>query len=186
LELLRTYGTEEWEKSIRTYLASVETLRKKYAQERKMSRIPIVIDGEIKSLSPGNHNNLIKKIIDDFVPRFTPGGKLIYVGDTDEKFAYFNKAALTDLGANIDFHGKMPDMIIHFTRENWLVLIEAVISNGPINPKRKNELEDLFKDVQIPLVMVTTFLTRKAMVKYLAEIAWETDVWVAEDSTHLI
>ncbi|MEH2325243.1 MAG: BsuBI/PstI family type II restriction endonuclease [Nostoc sp.] len=186
LELLRTYGTEEWEKSICTYLASVETLKKQYAQEREMSRIPIVIDGEIKTLSPGGQNILIEKIINDFAPRFTPSGKLIYIGDTDEKFAHFDEAALADLGVNIDSHGKMPDVIIHFTTNNWLVLIEAVTSHGPINPKRKKELEVLFKDIQIPLVMITTFLSRKAMVAYLAEIAWETDVWVADDSTHLI
>ncbi|MFN6464437.1 MAG: BsuBI/PstI family type II restriction endonuclease [Nostoc sp. DedVER02] len=186
LVLLRTYGTDEWEKSISTYLASVETLKKKYAQERVMSRIPIVIAGEIKTLSPGGQNILIEKIINDFAPRFTPGGKLIYVGDTDEKFIHFDEAALADLGVNIDSHGKMPDAIIHFTKNNWLVLIEAVTSHGPINPKRKKELEVLFRSAQIPLVMVTTFLSRKAMVAYLAEIAWETDVWVAEDSTHLI
>ncbi|MEH2349075.1 MAG: BsuBI/PstI family type II restriction endonuclease [Nostoc sp.] len=186
LELLRTYGTEEWEKSISTYLASVETLKKQYAQEREISRIPIVIDGEIKTLSPGGQNILIEKIINDFAPRFTPSGKLIYVGDTDEKFAHFDEVALTDLGVNIDSHGKMPDVIIHFTTNNWLVLIEAVTSHGPINPKRKKELEVLFRSAEIPLVMVTTFLSRKAMMPYLAEIAWETDVWVAEDSTHLI
>ncbi|AVH64943.1 BsuBI/PstI family type II restriction endonuclease [Nostoc sp. 'Peltigera membranacea cyanobiont' N6] len=186
LELLRTYGTDEWEKSISTYLASIETLKKQYAQEREMSRIPIVINGEIKTLSPGGQNILIEKIINDFAPRFTPGGKLIYVGDTDEKFIHFDDAALADLGVNIDSHGKMPDAIIHFTTNNWLVLIEAVTSHAPINPKRKKELEVLFRNAQIPLVMVTTFLSRKAMVAYLAEIAWETDVWVAEDSTHLI
>ena len=186
LELLRTYSTDEWEKSINTYLASVETLKKQYAQEREMSRIPIVIAGEIKTLSPGGQNILIEKIINDFAPRFTPSGKLIYVGDTDEKFAHFDEAALVDLGVNIDSHGKMPDVIIHFTTNNWLVLIEAVTSHGPINPKRKKELEVLFRGAQIPLVMVTTFLSRKAMVAFLAEIAWETDVWVAEDSTHLI
>ncbi|MEH2200628.1 BsuBI/PstI family type II restriction endonuclease [Nostoc sp.] len=186
LELLRTYGTDEWENSICTYLASIETLKKKYAQEREMSRIPIVINGEIKTLSPGGQNILIEKIINDFAPRFTPGGKPIYVGDTDEKFIHFDEAALADLGVNIDSHGKMPDAIIHFITNNWLVLIEAVTSHGPINPKRKKELEVLFRNAQIPLVMVTTFLSRKAMVPYLAEIAWETDVWVAEDSTHLI
>ena len=55
-----------------------------------------------------------------------------------------------------------------------------------INAKRKNELENLFKNSTIPLVMVTAFLSRKAMVGFLTEIAWETDVWVAEDATHLI
>ncbi|WP_375502956.1 BsuBI/PstI family type II restriction endonuclease [uncultured Nostoc sp.] len=186
LDLLRTCGTDEWDKSICTYLASVETLKKQYAQEREMSRISIVINGEIKTLSPGGQNILIEKIINDFAPRFTPGGKLIYIGDADEKFAHFDETALVDLGINIDSHGKMPDVIIHFTTNNWLVLIEAVTSHGPINPKRKKELEALFRYVQIPLVMVTIFLSRKAMVGYLAEIAWETDVWVANDSTHLI
>jgi adenine-specific DNA-methyltransferase len=186
LELLRTYGTSEWQKSIHTYLASVETLKKRYAQERELARIPVVIEGEVKTLSPGGQNILIEKIINEFAPRFTPGGKLIYVGDTDEKFAHFNEASLRDLGMTIDSHGKMPDVIIHHLKNNWLVLIEAVTSHGAINPKRKQELETLFAALKIPLVMVTTFLSRKAMVEYLAEIARETDVWVAEDATHLI
>lgn len=186
LELLRTYGTNEWKKSIHTYLASVETLKKRYAQERELSRIPIVIEGEVKTLSPGGQNILIEKFIKEFAECFTPGGKLIYIGDTDEKVAYFNERALRDLGITIDSHGKMPDVIIHYLKNDWLVLIEAVTSHGPINPKRKKELEVIFADIKIPLVMVTSFLSRKAMVEYLAEIAWETDVWVAEDSTHLI
>lgn len=186
LELLRTYRTTEWKKSLGTYLASAETLKKRYAQERELSRIPIVIEGKIKTLSPGGQNILIEKIIKEFAERFTPGGKLIYVGDTDEKFAHFNEVALRDLGVTVDSHGKMPDVIIHHLKNDWLVLIEAVTSHGPINPKRKKELEVIFIDIKIPLVMVTTFLSRKAMVEYLAEIAWETDVWVAEDSTHLI
>ncbi|WP_335014043.1 BsuBI/PstI family type II restriction endonuclease [Nostoc sp.] len=186
LELLRTYRTTEWKNSLCTYLASVETLKKRYSQERELSRIPIVIEGKVKTLSPGGQNILIEKIIKEFAERFTPGGKLIYVGDTDEKFAHFNEVALRNLGITVDSHGKMPDVIIHHLKNDWLVLIEAVTSHGPINPKRKKELEVIFVDIKIPLVMVTTFLSRKAMVGYLAEIAWETDVWVAEDSTHLI
>jgi adenine-specific DNA-methyltransferase len=186
LELLRTYASDEWEKSIRTYLASVETLKKRYAQERKISRIPVVIEGEVKTLSPGGQNILVEQIINEFAPRFTPGGRLLYVGDTDEKFAHFNEMALAELGVTVDAHGKMPDVIIHFTQNNWLILIEAVTSHGPIDPKRKQELESLFKGSKIPLVMVTTFLSRKAMVEYLTEIAWETDVWAAEDASHLI
>ncbi len=34
--------------------------------------------------------------------------------------------------------------------------------------------------------MVTTFLDRKAMMEYLTNLAWETDVWIAETPTHLI
>jgi adenine-specific DNA-methyltransferase len=155
-------------------------------QEREMARIPITIEGDVKTLSPGGHNVLVSKIVSEFASRFTPAGRLIYVGDTDEKFAHFNEASLTTLGVTIDAHGKMPDVIVHFTEKNWLVLIEAVTSHGPINPKRKTELENLFKSSTIPLVMVTAFLSRKAMAEYLSDIAWETDVWVAEEATHLI
>jgi adenine-specific DNA-methyltransferase len=186
LELVRTFKTPEWEKNLKSYLASVETLKTKYAQERLKARIAVNIDGKAITLSPGGQNVLIEKIINDFCPRFTPESKIIYVGDTDEKFAHFDEISLSELGITIDTHGKMPDVIIHFAAKNWLIIVEAVTSHGPINAKRKNELENLFKDCKIPLVMVTAFLNRKAMKEYLTDISWETDVWVAEDATHLI
>jgi hypothetical protein len=61
-----------------------------------------------------------------------------------------------------------------------------VTSHGPVNPKRRNELQALFKDSTAGLVFVTAFLNRKDMVKYLNEISWETEVWVAESPTHMI
>jgi adenine-specific DNA-methyltransferase len=91
LELLRTYGTKEWEKNLRTWLTSIETLKARYARERKMARIPLTLaTGEKIDLSPGGQNVLIKEIVEEFCPRFTPGSKPIYVGDTDTKWAYFD------------------------------------------------------------------------------------------------
>ncbi|MGJ5629723.1 BsuBI/PstI family type II restriction endonuclease [Nostoc sp. CALU 1950] len=92
-----------------------------------------------------NAHSKVRELLRSIGLEITSNGKLIYVGDTDEKFAHFDEAALADLGVNIDSHGKMPDVIIHFTTNNWLVLIEAVTSHGPINPKRKKELEVLFR-----------------------------------------
>jgi len=116
LELLRTYGTDQWEQHLRTYLASNQTLRRKYAQEREMQRIPVVLpSGEAFKLSAGGQNILIKQIIDEFATRFTPGGEVLYVGDTDEKFAYFAEDRLQALGVTIDSHGKMPDVMIYHT-----------------------------------------------------------------------
>lgn len=187
LELLKTWGTTEWEKGIKTYLSSVETLKKKYAQEREMKRIPVeVAPGKTITLSPGGQNVLVEKIIDDFCSVFTPAGKVVYVGDTDEKFAYFDDALLQSLGVQIESHGKMPDVVIYHGQKNWLVLIEAVTSHGPVNPKRMSELKKLFKGCKVGLVFVTAFLDRQAMLRYLDEISWETEVWVAESPTHLI
>jgi len=187
LELMRTYKTPEWKSSLQTYLTTTQTLKQRYAQERKMKLIPVKIEGQHDIyLSPGGQNVLVKEIIEEFCPRFIPGGQLVYLGDTDEKFTSFDEALLRRLGVEIDTHGKMPDLVVYYERRNWLVLIEAVTSHGPVNPKRKEELQELFGSSTAGLVYVTAFLTRKAMVQYLSEISWETEVWVAEAPSHLI
>lgn len=110
----------------------------------------------------------------------------MYIGDTDEKFAFFAEERLRLLGVTIDSHGKMPDVIIYHTAKGWLVLVEAVTSHGPIDPKRREELTRLFRHVRVGLVYVTAFLTRSAMKEYLGDISWATEVWVAESPSHLI
>jgi len=150
-------------------------------------KIPLKLSDKEILLSPGGQNILVKKIIDEFCSRFTPNAEPIYIGDAENKMAYFDAAALSDLGVSPpDEHGKMPDVVVHYKEKNWLVLIEAVTSHGPINTKRKIELEELFKGCKIGLVFVTAFLDRHSMLRFLNEIAWETEVWVAEAPTHLI
>lgn len=187
LKLLREFGTPDWGNHLRTYLRAVKTLQKLYARERDMCRIPVKLPkGREISLSPGGQNVLIKRIIDDFCPLFTPGGYVIYVGDTEMKWAYFDSDALKELAIEIEEHGKMPDVVVHHVEKNWLVLIEAVTSHGPVNPKRRQELKNLFAGPKAGIVYVTAFLNRKNMMKYLDEISWETEVWIAETPTHLI
>jgi adenine-specific DNA-methyltransferase len=169
------------------YLASAGTLRSRYEQARQMARLPVSLpEGQKMDLSPGGQNELVKLIVEEFCPRFTPGGHVIYVGDTDEKWSLFDEQGLRKLGVVVDSHGKMPDVVIHHVEKNWLLLIEAVTSHGPVNPKRQKELATLFKGSTAGLVYVTTFLSRKAMVKYLGDISWETEVWVAEAADHMI
>lgn len=187
LKLLREYGRPGWNKHLRAYLESVESLKKRYAKERDMLRIPVtLLNGRKIKLSPGGQNVLVKKIIDDFCPLFTPAGNVIYVGDTEMKWAYFDPDALSALGVTIEQHGKMPDVVVHYKNKNWLLLIEAVTSHGPVDPKRRQELKTLFAGSKAGLVYVTAFLDRKTMLKYHAEISWETEIWIAETPTHLI
>ncbi len=187
LELLRTFGTDAWEEHLEVYLASVKTLKQRYAQEREMARIPLeVAPGKQITLSPGGQNILIEQIVQEFAPRFTPGATLLYVGDTDKKFAYIDEERLAALGISIEAHGKMPDVIIYHAAKNWLVLVEAVTSHGPIDPKRKGELEILFREAKAGVVFVTAFLSREALAGYLKNLAWETEVWIAESPAHLI
>jgi hypothetical protein len=187
LELLRVFRTQEWSARRSEYLASVGTLKRLYAREREAMRIPVTLqNGASIRLSPGGQNVLVKKILDDFCPLFTPGGRIMYVGDTEQKWAYFDPDSLRALGVEIEEHGKMPDVVVHYTSKNWLVLLEAVTSHGPVNPKRRQELSELFADSQAGIVYVTAFMNRRTMIRYIDEISWETEVWVAESPTHLI
>jgi len=187
LKLLRAFGAPEWPIRLSEYLASIDTLKRLYAREREALRIPVTLQsGASIRLSPGGQNVLVKKILDDFCPLFTPGGRVIYVGDTEQKWAYFDSDFLRALGVEIEEHGKMPDVVVHHTSKNWLVLIEAVTSHGPVNPKRRQELSELFAHSKAGIVYVTAFMNRRTMIRYLDEISWETEVWIAESPTHLI
>lgn len=187
LTLVRSYGTEAWHANLTAYLAERETLIARYALEREQNRIPVEIAPCKKiTLSPGEHSELIRAIIEDFAPRFAPGSILVYAGDTGEKWGYFDEALLTKLGVDVDFHGKMPDVVLHYTEKNWLLLVESVTSHGPVDGKRHTELSKLFSGSKAGLVYVTAFPTRAVMGRYLGEIAWETEVWVADAPSHLI
>ena len=187
LVLLQGVGGREWPELLREYRKGVQGLRTRWAAEREMVRLPVSLpDGREVSLSPGGQNVLITSVVTDFCPRFVPSGQVLYIGDADEKYAVYEKEALVALGVLIEEHGKMPDLVVLDKTRNWLVLVEAVTSHGPVNAKRHDELRRLFANSSAGIVYVTTFLTRKAMAKYLGEIAWETEVWCADAPSHMI
>jgi len=187
LALLRQFGTKAWHNALATYLANRETLVARYAKERNQNRIPVEIaPGKKITLSPGEHSELIRAIIEDFAPRFAPGSVLVYAGDTGDKWGCFDAPLLSELGVEVDSHGKMPDVVLHYTEKNWLLLVESVTSHGPVDGKRHDELANLFAGSNAGLVYVTAFPNRAIMGRYLSEIAWETEVWVADAPSHLI
>jgi hypothetical protein len=187
LTLLRSFDTKAWDVNLTAYLAKRQTLATRYARERKQNLIPVRISpGKEITLSPGAHSKLIKAIIEDFGPRFVPRGALIYAGDTGEKWSYFDAVSLSKLGVSVDAHGKMPDVILLYPDRNWLLLIESVTSHGPVDGKRHAELHRLFANTTAGIIYVTAFPNRAVMSRHLGEIAWETEVWVADAPSHLI
>ena len=187
LTLVRTYGSPTWSAQLAAYMSEQEGLAARYAQERDLQRIPVTIaDGKTIQISPGEHSLLIKAIIEEFAPRFVQSGILIYAGDTGEKMGYFDRALLKRLGVEVDSHGKMPDVVIYYPDKHWLLLVESVTSHGPVDGKRHEELMKLFDGSDPGLVYVTAFPSRSVMARYLSEIAWETEVWVADAPSHLI
>lgn len=187
LRLLRTFGTDEWALALTQYLASRETIKSEITRRRDLARVPVTLpDGEKVALSPGGQNPLIKAIIEEFCPIFVPGGAVIYIGDTENKFVHLETADLTALGVALNSAAKIPDVIVYHTAKNWLLLIEAVTSAGPVDGKRRKELKELFAGCKAGLVFVTAFENRATMRNFVSQIAWESEVWIADDPAHMI
>jgi hypothetical protein len=187
LALLRNVDDESFEVRLREYLAEVPGQIERYARARDLQRIPVTLpDGSAVTLSPGGQNELIRRMIEDFCGMFTPGGQVLYVGDADARGTVFERERLAALGVVVDHHGKMPDLVVYMPDRNWLVLMEAASSHGPVDAKRYGELATLFANSTAGLVYVSCFPSREKMRQYVAEIAWETEVWCADNPTHLI
>ncbi len=187
LKLLKTYNTKKYKNNLKKYLLLKPALIKRYAKERDMHLLPVKINNdEYINLSAGEHSELIRSIIEEFAPRFAPNGQLIYVGDTGDKRVYFDVDSLKKLAVTLDEHGKFPDTIIYYTEKNWLLLIESVTSHGPVDSKRHNELELLFKKCTAGIVYVSAFNTKRGFLKHMESIAWETEVWIADNPSHMI
>lgn len=185
--VIKYFKTRKYKSLLKEFLKNNQALSEKYALIRNMKMIPVKIKRGLKiKLSPGEHNELIKKIVVKFSASFIPGSHLLYVGDTGDKWGFFDKEMAKSLGIKVDEHGKMPDVILYHPKNNWLILIESVTSHGPVDSKRHNELEKLFKDIDAEKIYVTAFPNKSIMGRYLSEIAWETEVWIADNPSHMI
>lgn len=185
--LLRQFGTLQWDKNLPGYLERRPGQQAAYAAAREQAMIPVTLpDGAEIKLTPGGQNILIRNILEQFCPRWTPGGRVLYVGDAGKKNPVYDIEGFAQDGLVLDKHGKLPDLVVSLPSRDWLVLIEAANSHGPVDSKRHSELKALFSASLSGLVYVSCFTSRVEMRKYLADIAWETDVWCADNPTHLI
>jgi adenine-specific DNA-methyltransferase len=187
LGVLQSYGTAAWKTKSKRFISQQGKLVDVYQKAREQDKIPLhVADGKVYRLSPGRHNRLEAAIVQEFGPRFAPGAKLIYFGDTAKKTLVFDKKAFTRLGIPVSEHGKLPDVMLYDAKRGWLFLIEAVTSHGPVSPKRQLELVQLLEGCKAGKIYVTAFLDFATYKKFAKDIAWETEVWIAEMPSHLI
>lgn len=194
IDILHEYPNGDWKKKVKCFNAIAPSLQAIYDRKLNTVKIPIELpDGREFKLSPGAHNQLHADIIHEFCPRFIgDGGTVLYIGDTASsrneggKHMVLNSEYFESLNISPMSHEKLPDIVVHDRKRNWLFLIEAVTSHGPVSPKRWVELEDALKSSNIGRVYVTAFLDKKEFRRNAADIAWETEVWIAENPDHMI
>jgi type II restriction enzyme len=187
LAAIRMYGKRGWKSACSTFRSQQGSLVAVYRSERQAHLVPIRLsDGTTLKLSPGKHNRVQAAVVELFAPRFAPGALLAYVGDTANKRLHLDDNLLSKLGISISNHDKLPDVLIFHQDRNWAFLIEAVTSHGPMTPKRVMELRVMFEDCEAGLVFVSAFPDFIEFRKHLKQIAWETEVWIAEIPDHMI
>lgn len=185
--LLCTYNTEKWNAELEKYLSSKDSLKEKLYRTRNIEKVPISLpSGQKFELSAGQHNLLQKMIIEEFLPRYGKDCQILYLGDTANKYLYIDEKYLEELHFFKLDHKELPDILAYDSNKNWLFLIEAVHSSGSISEIRMMELLKLTKDCTADIIFVTAFLNRAEFRKWAADIAWETEVWIADNPDHLI
>ena len=171
---------------LKTFVRNHQSLIEIYASKRKMTKMPVKINGIDFTFSPGKHNQLQKAIIEEFAPRFAPNTECLYVGDTIQKDLVKNEDRLKELGFTITLHDKMPDVVLYRADKDWIYFIEAVTSVGPMDPKRIQEITEMTDGVKAGKIFVTAFLDFKTYKKFSEKLAWETEIWLAEMPDHMI
>lgn len=185
--LLKTFGTRRWEEKLAYFMEVRKKVREELERKRALARIPVTLpSGVALELSAGEHNLLQKKIIEEFLPKWGMGAQVLYVGDTSDKYLYKDDALLDTLHFFPLKHEELPDVIAYSKDKNLLFLIEAVHSSGPMDELRVNRLRKHLAGCTANVVFFTTFLNRKMYQKYCLNIAWETEVWIADAPEHLV
>jgi hypothetical protein len=186
-ELIRKFGSNGWRELVSEKLRHIEPLNEKLKRERDIVKVNVTLPsgGEL-TFSAGDHNDLQKAIIEEFLPRYGYGAQVLYVGDTSNKYLYLEKERLQELNFFEISHEELPDVIAYSKQKNLLYLIEAVHSSGPISELRLIQLQKLTRGCSADMVYVTAFLNRAKFRQFMIDIAWETEVWIADNPDHLV
>ena len=187
IAVIKSYGGQEWAGNLATFKSAASTLAAQYAKERQMDMVQVKVRNGLQiTLSPGKHNELIRAVIEEMAPRFLRGATLVYIGDTGEKWGFFDDELAAQIGISVEEHGKMPDVVLWLADKKWLVLVESVTSHGPVDSKRRIELAELFMSAIGDKVYISAFPDKRTFARFAPDVAWETETWVADNPTHMV
>ena len=136
-------------------------------------------------ISPRKSSFIKKAVIEEFLPRFAKDARVIFIADTLNKNLYAQEDKIKELNFIDALYEDLPDVIAYSKTKNWLYLIETVHSSGPMSEERVFELKKILKKCKADLIFVTAFTSKAAIRKWYMDIAWETEVWSADNPDHV-
>jgi hypothetical protein len=171
-------------------LASRLSQGESWRQQQRKAEVPVEV-GQAQPffLSPGAHSRLTAEVVENYASRFMMKPRVVYLGDTRHKDGYQNRDLMRELNLPIQVTANLPDVILLCEAERRLVVVEVVASSGPISASRLAQLDQLVLQPQAlgyRLRYVTAFPNRRILRRFVEDIAWGTDVWVANEPEGLI
>ena len=188
LALIRSFGSDDWEEQLRVFRQNAGALADRLSKAREFRMVPVRLpNGQTYNLSPGPHNQIQKAIIEEFLPRFSKGAEVLYVGDTSRKVLHLDSERLISLRiAEPSRDTMLPDVLAYDEEQNWLFVIEAVHSSNPIDRLRHLALRRLTEHTTAGCVFVSAFMNMNTFARFSKAISWETEVWIADEPDHMI
>lgn len=185
--LIKSYGSPSWNNNMDSFEIDQEYVDL-FQSKRNIRKLKVELEkGVTITLDDGPHNKIQKAIIEKFLPIYGYNAQVLYIGDTSKKQLHKYSELMIKLGLDIKDRGMLPDIIAFSKEKNWIYLIEAVHSSNPLNPERCIEIQrTVLKNCPYGIVFVTAFLTRNDFAKWVSQIAWETEVWLADTPEHMI
>lgn len=189
--LLRTYGTPQWEDALASFLDGYTTYSEILKQEKKIeAAYKVCYEGSELSFRLNPHNKLQKEIIENLFPLIAKEQlpELLYVGDAVDRDLKQESDRLAELGINVLSDSPiLPDIIAYDEKNNRILFIEAYYSGGAFTVDKVNKIKSLCHCKEgTEAAFITAFDTTKKMLKAYQEVAWDTEIWIAEEPTHLV
>ena len=187
LDLLRGFETAERDDHLKLFRSTVGELKDRLSKAREFKMVPVKLpNGKTYRLSPGPHNEIQKAVIEEFLPRFSEGAEVLYIGDTSKKILHMDTDRMQDLGIAEMKRALLPDILAYEAERNWLFVVEAVHSSNPISAMRHLQLLRLTKRAKAGCLFVSAFADAAGFGRFSKQISWETEVWIADDPEHMI
>jgi BsuBI/PstI restriction endonuclease domain/BsuBI/PstI restriction endonuclease HTH domain len=187
-KVARAFGTAQWQKSCAEFTAAWPSLAEDLERKRSIAKQRVTLpSGVTLAFTADGHNTLQRAVIEQFLPRFGHGAQVLYVGEAADKRKHVDGDGLRRLGVFELAHDKLPDVVAYSEAKNWLFLIEAVTTANPVSEVRRLTLENLLRAPCVAdRIYVTAFPNRPTFRRFAADVAWETEVWIADAPDHLV
>ena len=170
-------------------LCLLERKRYRKQQDLRQEVLVTVAPGKVHTLSPGRHNLLQQAVVKTLGPALLQHPQVVYVGDTAPRIGYQDRSLMRRLNLPIDVSASLPDVIFYDQEEKGLLVVEAVVSSGPISTGRLAQLQELTassRSLGVRVVYVSAFPSRRVFRRFVEDIAWGSSVWIADEPYNIV